>query len=181
MEEIEQIIKNCNKCGDLQKPACNSFQIGKSTILVIGESPAKDGWLKSGKAFYNEQGKLQATGKILDKLLNLCNMTIKDISFTECCKCHINDRTQLDKCSENCKEYLLRQIKYSDCKIILTMGLYPTQILLNQKIKKFANIVGNKYKFLNKIVIPIYHCSPINPLSYKGNEQIFKNLSDILN
>ena len=95
LELIESKIKSCNLCGNLPKPTCNSFKEGKSNILIVGESPAKDGWLKSGKAFYDVNNNLQATGKILAKLLNLLNLTIEDISFTECCKCHITDRTKL--------------------------------------------------------------------------------------
>lgn len=92
MKIIEEKIKNCTLCGELLKLSSNSIKLGKSKILVLGESPAKDGWIASGKAFYNKDGKLQATGKVLQKLLNLCNLTIDDINFTECCKCIISDR-----------------------------------------------------------------------------------------
>ena len=180
LELIETQIKTCKLCGNLPKPTCNSFKQGSSNILIIGESPAKDGWLKSGKAFYDINNNLQATGKILSKLLNLINLTIEDISFTECCKCHISDRTKLEHCSQNCKNYLIEQIKNSKQTIILTMGVFPTQILLNQKIKKFKNVVGNKFDILGKTIIPIYHCSPINPLCYKGNEEIFLNLKNLI-
>lgn len=176
MESIDKLIKECNVCGNLPKPTCSSFKTGTSNILIIGESPAKDGWLKSGKAFYDTNGNLQATGKVLEKLLNLIDLNISDIAFTECCKCHIANRKILDECSQNCKNYLLEQIKQCSQTIILTMGIFPTQILLNTKIKKFKDYVGNRYKFDNKIIIPIYHCSPINPLCYKGNEEIFLNL-----
>ena len=176
MNDLELNIKNCNKCGVLPKPTCNSLKDGNSNILIVGESPAKDGWLKSGRAFYDVNGNLQATGKILERLLNLINLSIDDIAFTECCKCHIADRSKLTDCSNNCKEYLFEQIKNCKQNIILTMGIFPTQILLNQKIKKFKDYVGKSYSFGDKTIIPIYHCSPINPLCYKGNEEIFKRL-----
>ena len=60
------------------------------------------------------------------------------------------------------------------------MGIFPTQILLNKKIKRFKDVVGNKFDILGKTVIPIYHCSPINPLCYKGNEEIFLNLKNLI-
>ena len=80
------MISDCRLCGDLPKLSCDTMKKGKSRILVLGESPAKDGWIVSGKAFYNKDGKLQATGKVLQKLLNLCGLDIEDINFTECCK-----------------------------------------------------------------------------------------------
>ena len=70
MENIELEISKCEKCGILPKLSCNTIKKGTSKILILGESPAKDGWIVSGKAFYNKDGKLQASGKILAKLLH---------------------------------------------------------------------------------------------------------------
>ena len=180
MENIELIIKECNKCGNLMKLTCNSMKIGDSRILVLGESPAKDGWIQSGKAFYNKEGKFQASGKVLDKLLNIIGLTIDDINFTEVCKCIIEDRKRLRECSSNCKDILFKQISLFDFDIILPMGQFPTETILGIKIDKLKDVVGNIYNvdFNGKIkkVIPIYHTSPANPLCYKGNEPIFKNV-----
>ena len=180
MERIIEEIRNCSKCGNLPKLTETILQMGKSKILILGESPAKDGWIVSGKAFYNKDGKLQSSGKVLNKLLNLCNLTIEDISFTEVCKCIISDRKTLKKCCDNCKPILLHQLEDIDCDIILPMGRYPTETILGTKIKKLADVVGKRFeiKLGNSIktVIPIYHPSPINPLGYKGNEKIFKEL-----
>ena len=64
MNQLEEKIKNCNLCGNLPKLTCNTIKKGNSNLLILGESPAKDGWIVSGRAFYNKDGKLQATGKI---------------------------------------------------------------------------------------------------------------------
>ena len=64
---LKEIIIKCNKCGNLEKLTCDSTKKGSSRILVLGESPAKDGWIVTGKPFYNKEGNLQASGKILDK------------------------------------------------------------------------------------------------------------------
>lgn len=50
---IDNLIENCSKCGALPKLSCNSFKTGTTNLLILGESPAKDGWIFSGKAFYN--------------------------------------------------------------------------------------------------------------------------------
>ena len=180
MEKITEEIRNCFKCGNLPKLTEAVMQTGKSRILIIGESPAKDGWIVSKKAFYNKDGKLQASGRVLDKLLSLCNLTVEDISFTEVCKCVISDRKTLKKCCENCRPILLKQLENVECDIILTMGRYPTETILRTKIKKLSDVVGKKFE-INlgnsiKTVIPIYHPSPINPLGFRGNEKIFKEL-----
>ena len=182
-DELVCEIKACKKCGNLPKLGCRPIKKGKSRVLVLGESPAKDGWIVSGRAFYNKDGKLQASGKVLDRLLRLCGLTIDDINFTEVCKCIISDRKTLRKCCENCRPILLRQLKDVDCDIILPMGQFPTETILGRKIEKLSDVVGQKFEVdfdgKTKIVIPIYHTSPANPLCFKGNEKIFDNLAKL--
>ena len=56
----------------------------KTPFVIIGESPAKDGWIISKRAFYNKDCKLQASGKVLEKLLNNINyvmLKLKQVKF----------------------------------------------------------------------------------------------------
>ena len=127
---------------------------------------------------------MQASGKVLEKLLCILNLTIEDIYFTECCKCIIEDRKQLEKCSKNCLPILFKQLENLPCKILVPMGLQPTQALLGRKIKKFADVVGKEFEMQleNKTykILPIYHPSTLNPKGYKGNISIFEKLQDYL-
>ncbi len=182
--EIREKIANCNKCGILPKLTKSFMQMGKVNLLIIGESPANDGWIKSGKAFYNVENKLQASGKVLEKLLNNINLSIKDIYFTELCKCTISDRSKLHECAQNCLPILKKQLYNINCDIILTMGLHPTQAMLNTKIKKFSDYVGKHFSISidnkNFTLIPIYHPSPVNPKGYSGNLKIFLELKQYI-
>jgi uracil-DNA glycosylase family 4 len=179
MKKIEQEIKKCNLCKNLMKLKCQTISYGKNTnLLFIGESPAKNGWIKSGKAFYDINNKLLPTGKVLDRLLKIINLSIDDITFTEACKCALNSRKELKQSSFNCFPFLERQINKLNAKILIPLGEYPTRILLNDiKFKKFSDVVGKIYKkkigTLSLIIIPIYHPSPINPKGYKDNIEIF--------
>jgi len=184
MNNIETKISNCTLCGNLPKLCENSIQQGITNFIIIGESPAKDGWIESKKAFFNSSGKLQASGRILEKLLKEINLSIPDIYFTECCKCIIENRKNLESCSHNCMPILIEQLNNLPCSIILTMGLHSTQALLKIKINKFADYVGKifdislgnkKYK-----LIPIYHTSPLNPKGYKNNLPIFNQYKEML-
>ncbi len=184
MENLKNELYLCQKCGYLPKLCENSVQIGKTDFIIIGESPAKDGWIESKRAFYNSKQKLQASGRVLEKLLNTLNLTISDIYFTECCKCIIEDRKNLEKCCKNCMPILIKQLNELPCKYILTMGLHPTQALLNTKIKKYTDFVGKEYHITlgckEYILIPIYHTSPLNPKGFKENLPIFEKLKCIL-
>ena len=180
MDNTQEKIHNCSLCGNRPKLEENSIQYGNTNFIIIGESPAKDGWIESKRAFFNSSGKLQGSGRILEKLLNNIGLSIKDIYFTEFCKCIINDRKELAKCSLNCRPILIEQLKTIPCGIILTMGLHPTQALLQTKIKKFADVVGKEFDIAlgekKYKLIPIYHPSPLNPKGYKDNLPIFENL-----
>lgn len=184
MKNVEEKIKNCLLCGNLPKLVENSIQYGKTKFIIIGESPAKDGWIESKRAFYNTAGKLQGSGRILEKLLNNIGLSISDIYFTECCKCIIEDRKNLERCSVNCMPILIEQLNNLPCDVIVTMGLHPTQAILQTKIKKFADYVGRKFDVVlggkKYTLIPIYHPSPLNPKGYKDNVPIFESLKESL-
>lgn len=184
MDEIKNEIENCHLCGQLPKLTDVFMQTGKTRFIIIGESPAKDGWIESKKAFYNTSGKLQGSGRVLEKLLNNIGLKIEDIYFTECCKCIIENRNELERCSNNCKSILHKQLESIPCDIILTMGLHPTQALLGKKIKKFADYVGKEFELVvnGKVfkLVPIYHPSPLNPKGYKGNVPIFEQLKQMI-
>ena len=49
-------------------------------------------------------------------------------------------------------------------------------MLLQKQYKKFSEIVGKEFYVGGIKTIPIYHPSPISPLSYKGNIPIFEKL-----
>lgn len=180
MDKVQKKIASCSMCGNLQKLVNDPIQQGKTDFIIIGESPAKNGWIESKKPFYNINGKMHGTARVLEKLLNNIGLTLNDIYFTECCKCVIEDRKNLEKCSKNCLPILIEQLKAMPCDTILTMGVHPTQAILQTKIKKFADYVGKEFEvcFGNKKykLIPIYHASPLNPKGYKENVPIFERL-----
>lgn len=181
LKEIDKEILSCNKCDNLVEKFTNSTSIsfGKSTdIVILGEAPANNGWRKSGKAWYDIDGKLLPSGKVLQRLLALANLTIEDTTFLEAIKCYPLSRNNLKKCNLNCKDYLYRQLAILKPKIILSLGDSATKCILDIKYNKFNEVVGKTY-YLNIdnesiSVMPIYHPSPINPNSFKGNEKIFQ-------
>ena len=179
--EIERNqISNCKLCGELPKLINNSIQLGKTNFIIIGESTAKNGWIESKQPFFDASGKIRGSGRILNRLLNLIDLSIYDIYFTNCCKCVISERKNLSKCSNNCLPILIKQLNNIPCKTIITMGLHPTQTLLKTKIKKFADFVGKEFLITlgtkQYTLIPIYHPSPLNPKGFKNNVEIFKAL-----
>ena len=180
---IDKDIHKCNLCSNMIEkfPNSKTVSIGKrNDIVILGEAPANNGWRKSGIAWYDINHKLLPSGVILQKLLNEINLKLEDTYFLEAIKCYPKDRKYLNKCSENCKKYLLKQLEIIKPKIVLALGDAATKSILDIKYKKFSDVVGKAFDVNEYKVIPIYHPSPISPLSYKGNIEIFKNIKEVL-
>ena len=179
LKKVDQEIFKCKLCFDMVEkfPNSRTVSIGRnSDIVILGEAPANNGWRKSGVAWYDINHKLLPSGVVLQKLLNLVNLKLEDTYFLEAIKCYPKDRKYLNKCGNNCRQFLFKQLDIINPKIVLALGDSATKTILNVNYKKFSDVVGKEFEVNGFKVIPIYHPSPISPLSYKGNEEIFKNL-----
>ena len=176
---VDKEIHKCNLCNDMIEkfPNNKTVSIGKrNDIVILGEAPANNGWRKSGVAWYDVNHKLLPSGVVLQKLLEELDLKIEDTYFLEAIKCFPKNRKYLNKCSQNCKKYLFKQLEIIKPKIVLSLGDASTKSILDINYKKFSDIVGKELDINGYKVIPIYHPSPISPMSYKGNIEIFKNI-----
>jgi uracil-DNA glycosylase family 4 len=181
LNSIDNEIAKCTLCKNLVEhfPNSKTISIGKNNdILILGEAPANNGWRKSGKAWYDINNKLLPSGVVMQKLLDELNIKLEDTYFLEAIKCYPKERKNLNICSKNCKIFLFKQIKEINPKIVLSLGDSATKTILDIKYKNFKDIVGKEYNADGVIVIPIYHPSPISPMSYKGNIPIFKKIKE---
>lgn len=152
-------------------------------VLLVGESPAPNGWRLSGKACYDSNGKLLATGKRLNQFLSNINLSVEICGFTELAKCYVGkDRKILDKCCVGCWSIFKKQIKTVDYKLLIILGVKTLEIfnkLCNSQLKTgvLADVVidGKNYK-----VLGTYHPSPVNPYSQKKNLEIMQKVKNSL-
>ncbi len=177
--DIDKEIHNCNLCGDMVEKFINkTVSIGKKNdIVILGEAPANNGWRKSGVAWYDVNHKLLPSGVVLQKLLDEIDYKLEDTYFLEAVKCYPKDRKYLKRCSDNCKKYLFKQLDIIKPKVVLALGDFATKSILDISYKRFSDVVGKTFNINGYIVIPIYHPSPISPMSYKGNIEIFRKLN----
>ena len=148
-------------------------------VLLIGESPAGNGWRKSGKACCTPEGKLLPTGQRLNELLNPFNLTVDKCGFTELSKCYIGkDRKLLKSCSQKCWPIFLKQLNTHHCKLLIILGVHTTNLFdwlsgYDLQVGKLTKITLQER---NYTILPIYHPSPINPYSRQKNKRIFEIL-----
>lgn len=147
-------------------------------ILIIGESPAPNGWIISGKACYRPDGKILPTGKRLNELLSPLNVSVEDVGFTELSKCFVSKRNELDTCSKKCWPIFLKQIMNQRYRLMIVLGVKTNTIfskLIDKDlaIGKIADIKIERRKYK---VLPIFHPSPINPTGHSKNLKVFKQM-----
>lgn len=146
-------------------------------LLIIGESPALNGWIKSGKAFYTVDNKLLPSGRNLNKLLSPFSLTVEQCGFTELVKCCVGkNRKSLVKCAPKWKKILLKQIELCCPRLIIILGVETLRIF--NLMFNTSLVTGELGKFgLGKAIVnilPIYHPSPIAPKNHHKNLEIIE-------
>lgn len=151
--------------------------VGKGRlIMIVGESPAKNGWRKSGKAFYRPDGGILPSGTKLNELLSGFDLSVKKCGFTELVKCYVGkNKNKLRICGKDCWPIFLKQLNSVEYKMIIILGVGTLKIF--NDLSGLQLEIGNlsKAKLGNKeyVFFPIYHPSPINANNHKKNLQIF--------
>lgn len=161
-------------------PAKKYFQKGRDRgegIVIVGESPAENGWRKSGRACYTPEGKLLATGKRLNELLFPLGLNVETCGFTELTKCFVGkDRYLLKECSKKCWPIFAKQLKLSKAKLIILLGIKTSEIFNEINNTNFETGTINNFSIGKKeyAILPIYHPSPVNPHGREKNIRIFE-------
>lgn len=173
---------NQHICKQINKFPLDKFhQIGEGVgerLLIVGESPAPNGWIVSGKACYRADGKILPTGKRLNELLEQFGFSVETSGFTELSKCFVAKRSELESCSKKCWPIFLNQIEGKEYRLLIILGVLTTKILSKVIDRELIvgeiaeiDLHGKKHK-----VLPIFHPSPINPTGHAKNVAIFKKL-----
>lgn len=183
LDVIDRKVNECDLCGEYVEKFLNSktVYLGKDNdILLIGEAPANNGWRKSKMLWRDINGKILPSGVVLQKLFKIIDRNIFATTFIEAIKCYPRDRKYIKICAGNCKDIMMCQIKILNPKIIIPLGEAATRMLLDVNFKKFGDVVGKVFEMDDAKIIPIYHPSPVSPMSYKGNVPIFETIKEIL-
>ena len=153
-------------------------------ILVLGESPALNGWVLSGRAFYTVDGKLVASGKRFNELFKEFWFGIEDVSFSEICKCILGkERNLLMTCAPKCASHLLKQIESCEPKLIIILWKHTFELFekMYDISCSFGEIVNVELLWKSYSIFSLYHPSPIHPKSMEWNKEILKKSKKWLN
>ncbi|HZJ76774.1 MAG TPA: uracil-DNA glycosylase [Oscillospiraceae bacterium] len=152
LNELEIIVKNCNRC-PLSKTRTNAvFGEGKkeSIIMFVGEGPGYNED-RIGKPFVGKAGEL------FDKIIKAVDLTRDDIYITNIVKCRPpGNRNPLENESKTCIEFLRWQVKIISPDIIVCLGSVAAKNIIDKdfKITRSRGIWYERGKFN---IIATYH------------------------
>ena len=120
-------------------------------LLFIGEGPGAEED-KQGLPFVGRSGKL------LDKLLlEELGLTREAVYIANVVKCRPpgNRDPEPDEIA-TCRPWLERQLELVDPKVVVTLGKFSTQLLLDTKVG-ITKLRGREYRFGDAVLIPTVH------------------------
>ena len=151
-------IISCNKCDSshFRNNIVNGSGNINSNIFFIGEAPGfqED---KYGIPFIGNSGDL------LMKTLALFDIYRKDIYITNVVKCRpysmYNNRAPNAIEINNCKNYLINEIKVGNPKIIVLLGGVALKTYFGVNNLSISKVLGRVIKYNDRYIIATYHPS----------------------
>ncbi len=151
LAQVAQEVSQCTCCElhRTRKQAVPGEGPATTEIMLIGEGPG----------FHeNEQGRpfVGAAGKFLEELLAQAGLKRSDVWIGNVIKCRPpGNRDPLPEELSSCDDYLERQIRAINPKIIITLGRFSMAKFMPGA--KISTEHGQMRKVGNRFVIPMYH------------------------
>lgn len=145
-------VERCRRCPLGEQRTHAVFGDGNvgADIMFVGEAPGAEED-KQGLPFVGRAGKL------LDRLLEQAGLRRKDVYICNVLKCRPpENRDPLPEEITACRPFLDRQISFIKPKVIVCLGLYAAQTLLNSK-ESMVRLRSGRYKIGDIVAIPTYH------------------------
>ena len=162
-EALRQTVAQCRACGLCQSRTQTVFGVGdtRSRWLVVGEAPGENEDLQ-GQPFVGQAGLL------LDNMLRALGLSRQAtdeqaVYIANVLKCRPPaNRNPSPQEVTQCQPYLQRQVELLQPKIILALGRFAAQSLLQASVPEVANMAlgklrGQVHHYLGIPVVVSYH------------------------
>ncbi|MDP8957950.1 MAG: uracil-DNA glycosylase [Actinomycetota bacterium] len=152
---LEMLERRAQACRDCPLAAATDqvvFGDGDphAQLMLIGEAPG-----------YHEDRQgipfVGAAGQLLNRLLGEVDLERPDVYITNVLKRRPpGNRDPLPAEIEACKGYLAEQIRLVDPKVVMTLGVFSTKLLLKRSAG-VGRLRGQAYPWWNRLVVPTFH------------------------
>ena len=128
------------------------FGVGNpdADLMFVGEAPGADEDIQ-GEPFVGRAGQL------LTKIIEAMGYTRKDVYIANVLKCRPpgNRNPEPDEVA-TCQPFLLRQIDVVQPKVMVALGTFAAQALLNSK-DPISRLRGRAWPCRNRLLVPTFH------------------------
>lgn len=152
MENIRRDLADCQRCSLGGTRTNLVFGVGNesSEIVFVGEAPGRDEDLK-GEPFVGEAGQL------LTKIIQAMGFAREEVYICNVLKCRPpNNRNPQTEEIEACQPFLLRQLQAISPKIIIALGTFAAQTLL-QTHAPISQLRGHIHDYHGIPLLPTFH------------------------
>jgi uracil-DNA glycosylase len=151
--ELKQLVSGCTRCALHKTRTQTVFGVGdpQADWMLIGEAPGAEED-RLGDPFVGQAGKL------LDNMLAAIGLhRTKNVYIANVLKCRPpgNRNPEPDEVAK-CSPHLLRQIELVQPRLIVAMGRFAAQTLLNSDAS-IASLRGRLYRYAGRPLIVTYH------------------------
>jgi uracil-DNA glycosylase len=151
--ELKQVVPGCTACGLHKTRTQTVFGVGDENAdwLLVGEAPGAEED-RLGDPFVGQAGKL------LDAMLGAIDLSRENnVYICNVLKCRPpgNRNPEPDEVAK-CTPFLLRQIELIGPKLIVAMGRFAAQTLLNTDAS-IASLRGRVHQYAGRPLIVTYH------------------------
>ncbi|PYQ35936.1 MAG: uracil-DNA glycosylase [Acidobacteria bacterium] len=152
LDELQQIVTACVKCRLAKSRTQVVYGVGSpnADLMFIGEAPGRDEDIQ-GKPFVGRAGQL------LTDIIKAMKLTRDDVYIANVIKCRPpeNRNPEQDEL-DACRPHIRRQIEIIQPKVIVTLGRFALQSLL-EKGYAVSSVRGQWLDYNGIKVMPTYH------------------------
>ncbi len=174
MAGLEASLQGCRKCALSQQRKHIVFGRGnpQAELVFVGEAPGRDEDLQ-GYPFVGEAGRL------LDRILYAMRLGLEDIYICNVIKCRPpGNRDPLMEEIAACEPFLLQQLDLIKPRMIVTLGRFAAQTLLQTKAP-ISRIRGHWHEYHGIALMPTFHPAYLlrNPA---GKKEVWADMKQVL-
>ena len=153
LASIREDLGDCIRCklhGQGRKQIVYGVGNPHADLMFVGEAPGADEDIQ-GEPFVGRAGQL------LTKIIEAMGYTRKDVYIANVLKCRPpgNRNPEPDEVA-TCQPFLLRQIDVVQPKVMVALGTFAAQALLNTK-DPISRLRGRAWPCRGRLVVPTFH------------------------
>lgn len=152
LDEIRAEMEQCHSCPLAATRTNLVFGVGnpQARLVFVGEAPGRDEDLQ-GEPFVGEAGQL------LSKIIQAMGLNRQEVYICNVLKCRPpHNRNPLPAEIESCIPYLLRQLDAINPAVIVALGTFAAQTLLDTK-EPISRLRGRFHDYRGTPLMPTFH------------------------